>query len=378
MENNSVSKFDVIKKINRSLVLDRIKSTEMISRTEIAKDLKLSKATVSAVVEELLARQLVEEVGKGESTQRGGRRRSMLRFNPRSKIGIGVDIGGSKIQIIMTDLIGDQVYEKRVQATNNLEEIIELIEIAIIESKVDREQIIALGAGVPGFTNPETGIVFDAPALQWNNINVRESLQNAFPFPVFINNDVNCAALGERWLGSGDKSDDMFFIAIGTGIGSAIISNGKLVYGADYKSGEIGYQISKEDIRSGYKSKPGVFGLFEQKASGEGLRSADYTAKELFREYENQHPQAVEIINNFIDEIVVVIVNSINLLNPEKVIIGGGVSESMETVLPHIQRLVNELTPIKTKIELASLSSMAGAIGAVNYAYQELEENNLL
>lgn len=70
--------------------------------------------------------------------------------------------------------------------------------------------------------------------------------------------------------------------------------------------------------------------------------------------------------------------NSINLLNPEKVIIGGGVSESMGTVLPHIQRLVNELTPIKTKIELASLSSMAGAIGAVNYAYQELEENNLL
>ncbi|WP_165445093.1 ROK family transcriptional regulator [Gracilibacillus phocaeensis] len=378
MHQTEASKFDIIKRINRSMVLDKIKSSEEISRTEIAKDLKLSKATVSSIIEELVSRKLVEEMGKGKSTERGGRKRSMLRFNPSSKIGIGVDIGGTKIQMIMTDLIGNKVYERRIASTNKMSELIDFIEEAINDSQVARDSIVSLGVGVPGFTNPETGMVFESPALQWRDVPLREQLQEAFSFPVFINNDVNCAALGERWLGSGDNRDHIFFIAIGTGIGSAIISEGKLIYGADFMSGEIGYQISREDIRNKRFNQLKKFGVFESKASGEGIRTEQYSAEEVFEQYRQGKEEAVLIINEFMEELAVVIVNSINLLNPEKVVIGGGVSESMAVVLPKLQARVDELTPIKTEIELATLSSMAGAIGAVNYSFQEVEENNLL
>ncbi|MFB3162372.1 ROK family transcriptional regulator [Neobacillus sp. 179-J 1A1 HS] len=364
---------ELIKKINRSLVLETIKTSQPISRVEITKELNLSKSTVSAIVDDLLERKLVSELGEGSSTKEGGRRARLLGFNPDSGYGIGVDIGGTKILVIITNLNGTVVFRKKVKTTNRIEEIVELIKQCMLEANINESKVIGMGIGVPGTTNIHEGIIIQASALMWTNLNLIELISPQFSFPVFLNNDVNCAALGERWLGSGDNSNEIFFIGIGTGIGSALISNGNIIYGYEYRSGEIGYFISREDVEGKNFNKMGENAVFEKKVSGTSLSNHGYPSEELFIEYSKGSSEAVPIINDFIVELSIGIANVTSLLNPEIVIIGGGVSESMKIVINKIQDLVNKLTPIKTNIKLASLGGDAGALGAIAYTFQQVE-----
>jgi glucokinase len=368
---------DIMKKINRSLIIDTIRSHQPISRAQTAQRLKLSRSTVSSIVEELLLKKLVVELGYGNSTSEGGRRGLELGFNPKSGYGIGLDIGGTKILVVITDLDGCIEYREKFQTTSDVKRILDIINHCINKAELSENDVIAMGVGVPGITTKD-GIVVDAPALKWNNLDLKSSLQENYSFPVFINNDVNCAALGERWLGSGNNADDLFFIAIGTGIGSALVVNGELVQGFDSRAGEIGYNISEIDIKQGRENKLGEFGVFEKKVSGTALKKYNSSPEQLFIEYANGNKINSGIIDNFILQLSINIVNVVNLLNPEMVLIGGGVSESMGLVIEKIQASVDELTPIKTKIGLATLGGDAGGLGAIAYAFNEIEGFNML
>ncbi|PLR75925.1 ROK family transcriptional regulator [Bacillus sp. V3-13] len=366
-----------MKKINRSLILDTIRSHQPLSRAQIAQRLKLSRSTVSSIVEELLLKKLVVELGYGSSTSEGGRRGLQLGFNPKSAFGIGLDIGGTKILVVITDLDGSIEFREKFPTTSNTDKIIEIIKQSIHKAGLSESDVIAMGVGVPGITTKD-GIVVDAPALKWTNLELKSEMQANFDFPVFINNDVNCAALGERWLGSGENSDDIFFIAIGTGVGSAIVANGELIQGFDSRAGEIAYNISETDIKEGQENKLGEFGVFEKKISGSALQKHCNPPERLFTEYAKGSKAETEIIENFILQLSINIANVVNLLNPEFVIIGGGVSESMGVVIEKIQESVERLTPIKTKIGLATLGGDAGGLGAIAYAFKEIEGFNML
>lgn len=376
--NKSVGNTELIKRINRSLVLERIRSAQPISRAQIAKELTLSKSTVSIIVDELLTRKLVFEVGAGSSTKEGGRRGSLLGFNPRSAFGVGVDIGGTKILTIITDLDGAIVFKEKTKTTNKVEEIVEIIKGCLQKAGIEEKDVIAMGVGVPGTADIDNGVVLGSTQLQWTKFPIKKHLQSHFPFPVFINNDVNCAALGERWLGAGGQSNHMFFMSIGTGVGSAIISHGNLLYGHNYQAGEVCFQISEDDIKNNRLNLMDDYGVFEKKVSGTGLSKHGFTSEEIFVEYSKGNEQVIPIIKDFILQLSIVIANVVSLLNPEKVVIGGGVSESMDIVIESIRDTVRQLTPIKTSIELASLGIDAGALGAIAYAFQEVEENDLL
>ncbi|MBW8347926.1 ROK family transcriptional regulator [Bacillus sp. IITD106] len=364
---------ELIKKINRSSVLEEIKNSQPISRAEIAKKLHLSKSAVSSIVDDLLHRKLVTELGEGSSTKEGGRRAKLLGFNPKSGFGVGVDIGGTKILVIITDLLGNIEFRKKVKTTNSIKEIISLIKRCLKEANILESQVIGMGVGIPGSVNVKKGTVLQASVLKWTNLKLRELLMTEFPFPVVLNNDVNCAALGERWLGSGGNSNNLFFIGIGTGVGSAIISNGELVYGHDYQSGEIAFFTSREEFENKNLNDNGEHAVFESKISGTALGKHEYPTEELFSLYSQGDQKAVKIIDDFIVDLSIGLANVTSLLNPETIIIGGGVSESMEVVLDNIQKTVFKLTPIPTKIKLATLGGDAGAIGAISYAFQEVE-----
>jgi glucokinase len=368
---------ELMKKLNRSLILETIRNEQPISRANIAKKLNLSRSTVSSLVDELLFKKLVVEVGLGQSTQEGGRRGVELGFNPKSAFGIGVDIGGTKILIFITDLDGEVIYREKVRTTGEVGAIIKLVKERVSKAGISENDIIAMGVGVPGITDVEKGLVVDAPGLKWSNLDLRGRLQSHFEFPVYINNDVNCAALGERWLGSGKNSNHLFFIGIGTGVGSAIISDGRLIHGFNYQSGEIAYNLSEEDVILGNYSKFGEFGTMEKKICGQSLARKGYTSQELFQEYANGNREVVPVMDNFILQLSIQIANCVNLLNPEYVIIGGGVSESMGVVIEKIRESVDRFTPIKTTIKLASLGGDAGGLGAIAYALNEVNESSI-
>lgn len=368
---------ELIKKVNRALVLETIKDQQSISRANIAKKLGLSRSTVSTIVDELLDKKLVVELGYGDSTKLGGRRSVQLGFNPDSSYGIGLDIGGTKILIVITNMYGEIVYKEKLETTNKIEEIISLVNEGLDKSEIDKEKILAMGVGVPSATNSKEGIVIDAPALKWSNFNLKKELQDQFDFPIFIDNDVNCAALGEKWKGSGKNIDNMFFIAIGTGVGSAVISNGELVRGYNYEAGEIAYNISESDVKNGLMNKVGEFGVFESKISGTALHQKGYSPSQLFKEYSKGNEEVFEVIDNFILQLSINITNAVNLLNPESVIIGGGVSESLDLIIDQIQDKVDMLSPVRTNVKLAQLRGDAGALGAIAYALKRVEESEV-
>ncbi|EXX87487.1 hypothetical protein BG52_04205 [Paenibacillus darwinianus] len=341
---------DLIKSINRSLVLEQIRGHQPITRAEIAKKLNLSRSTVSLIIDDLIEKKFVSELGFGDSTREGGRRGMKLGFNPASAYGVGVDIGGTKILVVITDLDGNAVYKEKRSSVNQIPEMTEMIQDCIRNSRIDLEQIIAMGIGIPGTFDRNTGVLLDAPALGLKNVNVKKEIEPHFPFPVFLNNDVNCAALGERWRGSGDNADDVVFIAIGTGVGSAIIANGTLVEGHRSVAGEIGYFITPEEIRNHIVNRPDEFGTFENKTSGMALGKSGYSAEELFEQYAKGDPKAADYVDQFVIEMSAAIANIASLLNPEKVIIGGGVSESLASVMDGIKKRVSESSPNRSTL----------------------------
>lgn len=373
---SGVGHLEMIRRVNRASVLNMIKNRQPISRAQISKQLGLSRATVSAIVDELIDKKMIYESDIKKANGKIGRRSTMLGFNPRSMFCIGLDVGGTKILTIITDLNGEILYQEKVDSTGDLEKMAKLIRRSLAACDLSENQIFGLGIGIPGTVLPE-GIVVRAKALHWSDMNLKKELENRFDFPVYVGNDVNLAALGECWKGSGDQVKDMIFIALGTGVGSAILSDGKLIHGAQGRSGEIGYYLDGEDVRNHRLNHLGVQGVFEQKCSGTALNRFGCSSEELFQLYQQSDPEAKEIIDRFVLDLSLAIANSVSLINPTKVVIGGGVSESLNCVIDRVRENVAMLTPVQTEICLASLGSMAGALGAVIYLITQREYEDM-
>lgn len=375
-KNGNLGHLALIRRINRTLVLNTVKEKQPISRAQISKELGLSKTTVSVIVDELIKKKLLVEYGDCALPSGVGRPSTMLGFNPKSAYCIGMDIGGTKILILITDLAGEISFELKVPTKNRVEELIQIVEEVLKKQKIKKQDVFGMGIGVPGTVTPN-GIVVRAKALQWNNLPLQQIMQEYFEFPVYVGNDVNLAALGERWCGSGDSSDDMLFISLGTGIGGALVCGGQLVYGAQGRSGEIGYFLESRDVEQGNINQLGKQGVLEQKCSGTALDKYMGSTEKLFAAYGLGDSDAREVVKKFIRDFSVAIANSICLLNPTKVVIGGGVSDSMSSVIREIRDEVSRILPIPSDVCLASLGSKAGALGAINFASTQIEQQDI-
>ncbi|MFB5676184.1 ROK family protein [Paenibacillus terreus] len=284
---------------------------------------------------------------------------------------VGVDIGGTKIMILIANQAGDILYRKKVNTSGEFDVISGHITECLRAAAIPLDQVAAMGFGVPGIANSEEGTVIEAPALQWNHVPFRERMQRYFDKPIFVDNDVNCAALGERWLGSAQNLNDFVVVAIGTGVGSAIISNGSLVKGSNHMAGEVAYLVLEQDVLGNGANAFGDFGQFEKKISGVALSQYGTLPHELFEQYARGDEKAISIIQQFVSDLSIGIANMVSLLNPQKVILCGGVSQSLSSVLELIRETVSNLTPIPTTIELTSIGEEAGAIGAVALAFEK-------
>jgi glucokinase len=365
---------ELIKKINKNLILDTIRKNHSISRAKLSKLTHLSRSTVSILVEELLKEKIISVGGLSKSTKEGGRKAVELFFNPDSGYGIGIDIGGTKILMIVTNLDGKILHKERALTSKDPKKVIETIQQFLVQKSIQKEKIFAMGIGVPAVIDSVKGFVIDSPQLGWQNYNFLSDLKECFSFPIFVNNDVNCGLFGEQWLGSAKNVSDLFFIAIGTGVGSAIISNGRLIEGNNYCAGEIGYFIDINDVGNGEVNQFGSFGSFEKKTSGTFLSSHGLSGKDIFKNYYSQDKTAIKIIDKFILHLSITLANVTSLLNPKMIVIGGGVSESMEGLIETINKKITEFTPVPVEVKLAHLKGEAGALGSIAYALKKARE----
>ena len=238
---------DLIKEINRNLVLNLIKSRGPISRTDIARLSSLSLATVSGITADFIASGLVHELGEGEST--GGRRPVLLRLNYRAGFVVGVKLMEQAITSALTDL-DDSVLNHRVtplttaagtDPANVLRAIIQAVENTIAEAKVDRPRVLGIGIGMAGVVDGEAGICRYSPFFGWRDVPIAEPVAAHFGLPVCVENDVNTLTIAEQWFGYGHGVDHFVVVTVGRGVGAGIVVNGQFYRGALGGAGELGH-----------------------------------------------------------------------------------------------------------------------------------------
>jgi glucokinase len=216
------------------------------TRAELIAETGLSAPTVGSLATDLIRLNLLHDLGPGPS--RGGRRPSLMEFNARYGFAAGVDIGPTRTRLAIADLRQRQLANRVVSTPTSLPARDMLEKIAcefrrlMEETGIPPERLLAIGAGAPGIVNEDTGVVVMAPNLQgWHDVPMRDILQNAFDVPVFVENDVNLAMLGEHWRGAARGHDTCAFILVGTGIGAAVLIDGQLHRGHHFMAGEIGF-----------------------------------------------------------------------------------------------------------------------------------------
>ncbi|AYO29965.1 ROK family transcriptional regulator [Biomaibacter acetigenes] len=235
----------LVKQINKSLVLNYIRKKEHISRADIAKKTGLNRSTVSALVDELITEGLIVE--KGIGTSKGGRKPVILAINKNGGSIIGVDLGVNYILTVLTDLLGKIIWEKRIPIDpqdppeKNIDLLINMIGKAKENAPDTLKGILGIGIGVPGIVNYEKGLVLMAPNLKWENVNLKDIIEEKLNIPVFIDNEANTGAIGEKWFGLGKKATNFVYVSAGIGVGTGIIINDELYRGSSGLAGEMGH-----------------------------------------------------------------------------------------------------------------------------------------
>ena len=241
-----------------------------------------------------------------------------------------------------------------------------MINTFLTHADIHEKCVSAMGLGVPGRVLQKS--VVDAPALQWRNIDLGKLFFPAFPFPCILENDVRLALYAEIAGGCATGKSNVLFLAIGTGLGGAVFADGKLLSGSLGSAGEIGYFAESGDIRDSVRIKEGDFGCLEKRVSGTAITAkaaeSGITPQELFNRAAEKQPECLAAVHDFLRPLSAAIATSISLLNPELVILGGGVSESLEPFLQDIKHYVFSVVPIPSEIVISSFHNHAGALGA--------------
>jgi glucokinase len=284
---------------------------------------------------------------------------------------IGIDIGGTNISAVLCKENGKVInsFSRRTAYHKNdyLRNIFEIIQILIHSSNLP---VSSIGIGVPGTVNIDNNIIVACPALQWNNLDLRKIIENKFKIYTYIGNDVNHWTIAEKHMGKGKECKNFVVITIGTGIGCGIYINDKLHIGSTYEAGEIGYMpIGLDSFNKEYTYTD--FGFFESKASALSVSNHYYErtgqklgCDEIFNLSYEGVENAVEIRELAYKYISIGIASIIALLNPSKIIIGGGMTNEGELFLKEIIGNVSKLIPIKSEICISELGEMGGALGS--------------
>lgn len=340
---------NLVKKINKSIVLELLQKHSPISRANVAKTTGLTKATVSALVAELMDEHLLYEIGTGESS--GGRKPVMLVFRQDAGYAIGVDLGVNYIHAVLTDLKGGLVREKRsrMRSAPTAEQVLtalkECLRQLISQAPDSPYGVVGIGIGVPGITD-DKGTVLFAPNLGWRNVPLKQLLEDEFRVPVTIDNEANAGAVGEKEFGAGRQAANLVYISIGIGIGTGIILRNELYRGASGYSGEMGHISIQADGRPCRCGNVGCWELYASEnalleEAGNRLPNFEGDLEELAALAEAGDQAAVELFARTGRYLGIGITNIVNIFNPELIIIGNRFAEAGRWLMPSIQQVID-------------------------------------
>lgn len=368
--------FQWMKSMNKSIILNKIRKDGPISRAQIARETNLTPPTVSSNVKELLEQKIVEERDVGES--QGGRKPTMLVINDQAFCIIGVDAGPENIQCIVSDLAGKILKRSEIKlelpAGNSqfIDALKKGISICLDGMPKSENEVIGIGIAMHGVVDVEKGMSLYAPNLGLSDIPIKEQLEKAFGLEVKVENDARAMALGEFWFGNHGDVRSMLAVNIGRGVGAGLIIDGKLYHGASDIAGEIGHMTI--DLH-GEICECGNRGCLQTFVTGPAIArkvkapANPLTAETIYELAVGGNEDYASILTESGRAMGIGLTNLIHIINPEKIILGGGVSKAEKFLLPAIRETIEEsaltASASRTQVEVTKLGDDATLIGAI-------------
>jgi predicted NBD/HSP70 family sugar kinase len=370
--------------MNERTVLEFVRRMGPVSRPQIARDSDLSKPTVSQALAALLRGGLVREAGR--ATGGRGPAAVLYELNPRAGWVVGIDVGRQWVRAAIADLTGDIAARRderaRVRSAATL--IHQLGEIAhglAAEVGIRWRHVTFAVVGSPGVFEPEHGQVSLAHSLPgWGRHGLVEAVQAELGTQLVVENDVNLAALGEQWRGLGKDVPNFVYLHLGTGVGAGIVIDGELYRGSRGAAGEVGYLpllgTDPGDLESRRR------GALDVLASASGVvdaaqragMAAPLSAKKVFTEARRGDVTARRVVAKEAERIALAVEAIAAVLDPELVILGGGLGANGDLLLDPIERHLRRSSPFHPRLEVSALREEATLHGAVWMALRAAQE----
>ncbi len=379
---------------HQSVLLRLLWAHREISRAELARLTGLSRSSVSAIVHEILASDIVRETRAGSSN--GGRKPIMLGFNDDARTVLGLDIGATHVGGVLINLRG-RVIARREWPLMTREAPYETLTAA---SELGHEllqegpgSLLGVGVGVPAPIHPQSRRVFSTVMPAWHNIDFAGVIERSFRRPVRVNNDANLGALAEQWWGAGRGGQDLVFVKVATGIGAGLIIGGQIVTGANGVAGELGHLsidpngppcvcgvngclnviIGTAALLARTEARLPHFPDSTVRRHGVSLRGLIDAARE-------GDPLALEIVGFAGERLGEGLANLLNVLDPSTIVLGGDLTQVGEPLLTAVRRTVLRRTLVSTggdaKVVASQIDKQSVALGAATLILRAALDKN--
>ncbi|MCO6003653.1 ROK family transcriptional regulator [Actinoallomurus purpureus] len=401
----------VLRRINVVTVLTALREGGPQRVADLVTATGLSRPAVSRAIDTLRAEGWAEDADQRSGAGgeiRVGRPAAVIRFRSEAGHVLGADVGPHKILAMVSDLAGNVIAERR-EDTHRLrggEEVLRaLLRITtdvLAEAGVPAGDVLSAAIGSPGLVDTKTGTVTLAPSIPgWASIPVAAELRSLLACPLSVHNDVNLAVLAERWRGTATEADDLVFVQWGARVGAGIMIDGRLLRGTNAAAGEIGFldlaehrgpdgpHIVTRDTMGPFERQVGASAIIEL-ALAEAERQGDARLRELMLRARPHDDVAAlfdaasagsALAESIVDQIAARFARGLAaaclLLDPELIVIGGGVSRAGARLLTVVERHLRRRTLVRPRLALSSLGDTAVALGATRSALDDVERRHL-
>jgi len=330
MRNSSRGSKDLIKAINYSIILNKIKDIGPVSRVKLAKITGLSAATLTGITAQLIADKLIFEKETGES--KGGRKPILLALNPSGGYAVGIKLTEEYLYGALVNFEGEVIEKRNASLVSKtpesvIELIVELTEHLLEDSQISKEKLLGVGIGVAGLVDFDRGLLIQSPFFKWRNVPFSEEVEKHLGVKTYVDNDVNTLVVAEQLFGAGQNLDHFITITIGRGVGMGLVIHGQIYRGVN-SAGEFGHITVQPD---GRQCDCGKRGCLETIVSEKGLlisgketcQQSINNVNELLELADSGNKKAQEVFARAGRILGIQIANLITILSPFRIIIGG-------------------------------------------------------
>jgi len=401
-----IKKQKTLKQANRKVILNILRDSGEISVADLSREVNLSKPTLMIIINYYLKNGLVINTGKGDSTEEGGKKPNIYKFNEDGGYAVGMIISANKLTAVITNLKSKILYKTSVPLKTNegfdsvLKKIIDSYNNLVNNTNIDRKRLVGLAIGAYGITNFTKGeVIFSPHFLSWGkNLNMKEKILEQIPdeIPVMVDNHSRFQVFAEKILGLAQEKNNIVAIQAGKGLVAGVIIENEIKRGNHYLIGEIGHMIVDPEARE--ICACGGKGCFEAMVS---INRILRMAKEKYKEYpdsiifnENSpdgidiydvfdasnkgDKLALDLMNDAIKWFGIGISNIILMYDPQIVIIQGIFTKAGEYFLENLRKIINKISLFsikrETEIKYSELGDKAGVLGAASYVLSKYFE----